>query len=559
MIFDWDKYEINPRDVRGGKTFCPKCHDSRKHKSDRSLSVDIKTGMFRCHNHPCEYKGTALRRQPNEKKEYAKPLARIQKVSDPVVKWFETRGISNDTLLRANVTESWEWMPQRPDVKSDQVICFNYMRGGELVNIKFRDPYKNFKMNGGSELIFYNIDALDDEREGIVVEGEMDCLTNIECAVYNSVSVPNGASSSGNVKLEYLDNCWESFEGLTKIILATDDDEPGLALREELARRLGKHRCWKVHYPDGCKDMNEVLMKHGKQAVRDVYANATQFPVEGITTLEDEFDEVLDWYHKGPPQGLDVCIPGFDLKFDSQSGHLITVTGAPQSGKSEFVDLIMANMTRIHGWKWGVTAFETQPSSMHMALIAEKLIGKTVQFRHNKEHRMTEDEYHQALGMIDDHYFFVKVDEADLTIDGLLDKYRQLVLQKGIKGVVLDPWNYVESRQTGNQSETQYINECLTKIKVFCATYGVHFILVAHPTKLKKENGKFEIPTLYHISGSAHFFNKTDDGFTLWRDYETGIVDVHRQKVKRSWLGSLGRSSYRYNTFTRQYEYTEQA
>jgi len=557
MILEWNKWGIDPKDVRGGKTFCPKCHDGRKHKNDRSLSVELSTGMFRCHNYPCEYKGTAMKRVARERKEYAKPQPRLQKVSDDVLAWFQNvRGISNNTLLKLNVTEAVEWVPQTS--REDRCICFNYTRGGELVNIKFRDAYKNFKMSSGSELIFYNIDALDGEKEAIINEGEIEILTNVECDIFNSVSVPNGASSSGNVKLEYLDNCWESFEGLTKIILATDNDEPGIALREELARRLGKHRCFKVVYPDGCKDMNEVLIKHGKEAVKEVYANAVPYPVEGIITLEDEFDDVLDWYHKGPPPGLDICIPGFDLKFPSQGGHFWSVTGAPQSGKSEFVDYIMAQMTRIHGWKWGVTAFETQPAAMHMALIAEKLSGKTIQFRNNKEHRMTEDEYHTALGLIDEHFFFVKIEGSDLTIDGLLEKYRQLVLQKGIRGVVLDPWNYVESRQTSHQSETQYINECLTKIKVFCATYGVQFILVAHPTKLKKENGKFEVPTLYHISGSAHFFNKTDDGLALWRDYETGIVDVHRQKVKRSWLGSLGRSSYKYNTLTKQYEFLEQ-
>jgi twinkle protein len=95
----------------------------------------------------------------------------------------------------------------------------------------------------------------------------MDCLSLHEAGIHNSVSVPNGASM-GNQKLEYLDNCWEAFEGAKRIVLAVDSDAAGLSLREELARRLGKERCYTVSYPDGCKDANDVLLKHGKEAVQ---------------------------------------------------------------------------------------------------------------------------------------------------------------------------------------------------------------------------------------------------------------------------------------------------
>ncbi|CAD6258672.1 unnamed protein product [Miscanthus lutarioriparius] len=65
----------------------------------------------------------------------------------------------------------------------------------------------------------------------------------------------------------------------SRIILATDDDHPGQALAEELARRLGKERCWRVKWPkkndtDTCKDANEVLMFLGPQALRKVIEDA---------------------------------------------------------------------------------------------------------------------------------------------------------------------------------------------------------------------------------------------------------------------------------------------
>jgi len=130
-----------------------------------------------------------------------------------------------------------------------------------------------------------------------------------------------------------------------------------------------------------------------------------------------------------------------------------------------------------------------------------------------------------------------------------------LVLRKGIKGLLVDPWNYIEHKIPAGYSETQYISEALTEFRTFCLKYGVHGIIIAHPTKLQKEKstGKYEVPTLYSVSGSAHFFNKTDNGLSVWRDFETNVVDVYIQKVRDSWLGKIGFTSFNYNTMTRQY------
>jgi hypothetical protein len=68
---------------------------------------------------------------------------------------------------------------------------------------------------------------------------------------------------------------------------------------------------------------------------------------------------------------------------------------------------------------------------------------------------------------------------------------------------------------------------------------------------------KYEVPTLYNISGSAHFYNKTHNGICIYRDFEAKKVDVYVQKVKWSWLGQTGWSSYSFDTETRQYGFLE--
>ncbi len=551
MNLNWAKYQIDIDKVVGGKGFCPKCHSSRKHKSDRSLSVDLETGLFNCHNPGCGFKGSAADYKP--KKEYTKPIGRLEKLPARSLKWFEEeRKISNNTLLRLGVTGAVEWMPQFD--KEVPVICFNYTRDGELVNIKFRGPQKSFKMASGAELIFYNLDSLNETDECVIVEGELDALTLHECGIFNVVSVPNGASE-GSLKLEYLDNCWGSFSHMKKIFLMVDSDEPGYQLREELARRLGKERCWKVTYPGDCKDANEVLVKFGKQAVMDLYVNAVQWPVEGVLEVDDMAEDVKNFYDHGYPSGSKIGVADLDQHISFMPGQLTTVTGIPGSGKSEMVDWLMCKLADHHEWSWAVCSFENQPSAIHVTKLMEKFVGKSFAHRLNEIYRMTLNEAGEAMEKVSKYFHFVNLSTVDLTLQGLLAKAKELVIRKGVKGLIIDPWNYIEHKIPNGYSETQYISECLTDIKNFALQNGVHVFLIAHPTKIAKDsNGKYLVPTLYNISGSAHFFNKTDNGLTIYRDFETNVVTVYIQKVRFSWLGKIGMCSFEYNTMTRQYQ-----
>jgi twinkle protein len=489
--------------------------------------------------------------EEHQRKEFVKPVARLEKLSAKALEFFENdRKISNNTLLRFGITEANEYMPQLR--KEAKVICFNYYRNEELVNIKFRGPQKSFKLAKDAELIFYNLDALKGCNEAVIVEGEIDCLTLHECGIYNVVSVPNGAAK-GNQRLEYLDNCYQYFTDKTKIILAVDNDGPGNGLRSELARRLGHEKCFQVKYPEGCKDTNDVLIKYGKDAVKELITGATEWPIEGVISMDDMYSDVMDFFENGYPQGAKAHIPEFDQLLTFYPGHLTVITGIPGSGKSEFTDLLMASLTRFHRWNWAICSFECPPA-IHVTKLAEKFTDRSFAFRKDPGHRMTSQQLEYAIGMIDQHFHFINISMVDVTMDGLIKKAEELVLRYGINGLLFDPWNCIEHKY-GEEAETKYILSCLNKLINFLDKYKVHGFLVAHPTKLKKDQktGKYEIPTMYSISGSAHFFNRTHNGIAVWRDFQTNLVDVYVQKVKWSWLGSLGYASFYFDTMTRSY------
>lgn len=534
------------------KTTCPKCSESRgKNKKDPCLSVDIDEGLYNCHH--CNYSGRVF-----EKKvvEYTKPTARLEKLSKRILEWFEQeRKISNNTLLRFNVTEAKEFMPQLNQEAS--VICFNYYRNEELVNIKFRGPKKSFKMAKNAELIFYNLDSIKSEETAVIVEGEIDCLTFYECGIYNVVSVPNGASK-GNQKLEYLDNCWEYFDSIKKVIIATDDDEAGRSLRDELARRIGKDKCWTVSFPEGCKDANEVLCKHGKNAVKNIIDSAAEWPLEGIVSTDDMLDDIMDWFKRGYPKGAKSYITGFDDLLTFAPGQLTVITGIPGHGKDEFANWIMTSLAKHEQWKWAVCGFEEDPPFTVTKLI-EKFVGKSFAFRYNPQSRMTQSEFERGIVMVDDYFHFINIQQIDATMDGILNKAKELVKRKGIKGLIINPWNCLEHKVPYGHSETQYISEEITRLINFLVKYGVHGFLIAHPTKMQKnmKTKKYEVPTLYNISGSAHFYNKTHNGISVYRNFDDNTVEIYVQKVKWAWLGQTGWSSYSFNTETRQYSFLE--
>lgn len=327
------------------KVFCPKCRDQRSNKRDRSLSVDLDKGVWKCHY--CGFTGGLPRERGYEsslkyqKKEYVKPaLKGSALLSEKVLRWFSDRGISMQTLTKMKITEGKEWMPQKG--KEVNTIQFNYFLEGELINTKFRTGDKCFKLVSNAELIPYNLDAIKGSLSCCVCEGEIDALSLIECGREDAISVPNGA----NANLSYLDDYLEEyFDDKETIYIATDTDTKGVMLREELIRRFGPERCKVVEYGEGCKDANEHLVKYGKESLLQCLANATEPKIEGVFHIED-VEKPLDLlYRKGMQRGYTIGFENFDELCSFETKRLCILTGVPSClDENTLVD--MADGTR---------------------------------------------------------------------------------------------------------------------------------------------------------------------------------------------------------------------
>jgi len=516
---------------------CPLCSHDRKPKNQKAkcASYDWERGLGTCHNCNTTFQLHTYQRKGASEKVYVRPtVSAYQPPATKVIGWFETRGISQKTLTDLNVGEGSEFMPQTG--KTENTIKFNYFMGDQLINIKYRDGRKNFKLYKGAEKVFYNINSIVGYDTCVITEGEMDVLALHEAGIKNSISVPNGATLNSN-NLDYLDNCIDYFEDKEKIILAVDSDEAGQALQSELVRRLGAEVCYLVSFDD-CKDANEYLQKHGKEKLQERINTARPVPLENVTTFKDIEDEVTDFVRNGFKKGYQVGLSNFDEIFSTYTGQFITVTGIPSSGKSDFVDQMVVGYNNNYAWKTAFASPENAPTYLH----AHKLMRKTWQGMPSSKD-IHGDKWNRVANHVNDNYFFIDMERY--TLESVLRKGAELVKRKGIKCLVIDPFNKVRDVDCKTEDVNRYTMEYLTKIETFAKKYDVLVFVVAHPTKMYKDkDGKMEEPTMYNIKGGGEWYDASYHGILVHRNYEEKTVKAKILKVKFQNLGENGAEAH---------------
>ncbi|KAJ6951043.1 hypothetical protein NC651_004639 [Populus alba x Populus x berolinensis] len=449
-------------------------------------------------------------------------------------------------------------------------IAFTYRRNGVLVSCKYRDINKRFWQEKDTKKVFYGLDDIKGADEIIIVEGEMDKLAMEEAGFRNCVSVPDGAPPSvspkelppnqEDTKYQYLWNCKEYLDKVSRIILATDGDPPGQALAEELARRLGRERCWRVKWPkkntdEHFKDANEVLMFSGPLALRDIIENAELYPIRGLFHFSDYFPEIDAYYNRtlGYEFGASTGWTALNEIYNVMPGELTLVTGVPNSGKSEWIDALLCNLNESVGWKFALCSMENNVRQHARKLLEKHMKKPFFDARYGESaERMSAEELEEGKQWLSDTFYLIRCeDDALPNIKWVLDLARAAVLRHGVRGLVIDPYNELDHQRPPNMTETEYVSQMLTLIKRFAQHHACHVWLVAHPRQLQNWTG--QPPNLYDISGSAHFVNKCDNGIVIHRNRNPNAgpidqVQVLVRKVRNKVVGTIGDAFLSYNS-----------
>jgi twinkle protein len=489
--------------------------------------------------HHCGWSG-GLKKNGNGEPGYQKPDYQPTGLPAKVVEWFTKRGIHEETLVAQKIGH------KAPQGKQAGAIMFPRHKGGEVVAIKYRTHDKRMWQSKDPEPCFYNHDGA--KQYGgdtlIICEGEIDALSFIDAGLPNVASVPDGAPA---ITAKHLDKKFQFLnDGLVDhfehFVLAVDNDEPGKTLEKELADRLGRHKCFRVTYPPGCKDANDVLVKHGAAKLREVNRQAKPLPIDGLYTAEDMREAIFNLYAEGLRPGESTGWKSLDSLYTVRTCEMTILTGIPGSGKSTWLDALTVNLNKLHGWKIAFCSPENWPIQRHIAGIAEKIVRKPFAASTPTSERMTQNELDEALNTIKSSFFFTQLQDEDMSIDGVLEVMQAAISRHGVKGIVLDPWNELEYHRPPQMSETEFVSQSLGKIRRFARVNDVHVWIVAHPTKLKRnEDGTYPVPRLYDISGSAHWFNKADNGVAIYRrDHRRDDVEVYVLKIRFREVGKLG-------------------
>ena len=391
-----------------------------------------------------------------------------------------------------------------------ECVFFGQIVDGDKAGYKARPlDEKLFWQKPGTAQRLWNLDQVKGAETVLITEGELDACALVECgfSAKQVVSIFGGAKGDDEANLKQAQEALEQLAGVKRIYLVHDGDRVGLALRRTLAKVLGAARCWFLEWPEGIKDANEMLVKEGPEALRELVENALPWPVDGLYRIGE--------IPQPPPLELwDAGWPEWNGGVKLAPTHLSVMTGHGGDGKTRFGAQMWWQIARANSIRVAVCTMETLAKPGYLKYLR--------QFIHRKpQHRMTPDDLRFADGLIDDHYRFIQHPERKPGLKWLLDVAEAAVVREGCRALKIDPWNKLERTRDGRQSETDYIGEVLDELMLFATDLNCHVQVVAHPAKsdatTRRKDGTLRPPELENIAGSKAWETKPDQGFVMYR------------------------------------------
>jgi twinkle protein len=451
-------------------------------------------------------------------------------MSAAVMDWLGNRGLDVELADRLGISSESR-------AGGGEAVVIPFKREGETVRRKFRflNPPEGrpaWMADKGGQRIAYNEDCLRDDSllhlPVIITEGEWDCIAAVQAGFLRTISVPDGAPPpgdrdradlQGSAKYAWLEAIMPLLHAdrtPAGIILATDNDENGGALMQDLSVLLGRARCKFLTYPkaregserERCKDLNDALAAYGVNGVRRTIETAQWLKVDGVYLMSQLPPLGPQVIYELPPSRFALFRDNFKLRL----GDFIVFTGTPGFGKTTAVNDILCTLAHEYDLRIGWASFEQEPQRDHRRALRSWYFEKP-------EHTLDQREQATADRWIDDHHAFLVPNEAeDPTFDWLIEKMEVAVIRFGVKIFVIDPWNEIEHSRHHDETETEYIGRAIRTLKRFAKAFRITVVVVAHPTKsVKDADGNYKMPTLYDIAGSSHWYNKTDLGVIIHR------------------------------------------
>lgn len=287
-------------------------------------------------------------------------------------------------------------------------------------------------------------------------------------------------------------------------------------------------------------------------------ALSTATDARGLIKMDEVGPELERWRTQGPPKGASTGWANIDKLYVPRRGELTLVTGIPGSGKSTWLTAMHVNMAIKEGWKFAVFSPEN-PGPVLLLQFVLKVVGKRFD-------EMSVAELRLATEWVNQH--FVIIDPLEATPQAIMAQAVKAVKERGVQGLIIDPWTEVDYTVPGNLRDDQYLKMILAKLKKWIRRAHVHLWIVVHPKNLTKEadstsKKRYPVPTPYDLNGGSQWFNKADWCLCIHRkqlakqndlNADTGTVEIHVQKARFAFMGGgLGAEHLQYHEPTASY------
>jgi twinkle protein len=403
---------------------------------------------------------------------------------------IEERNIPAEVLIKYKIGES-----------GGNIIFPFLLPDGVLAMAKSRlaqdgaDPVPTAK---DCEPVLFGWQAVPDNvRQIVITEGEIDALS---WSAYGqaAMSVPYGGGGAG--KQNWIENEFERMDRFERILISTDMDKPGDDAAEEIANRLGRHRCLRVKLPH--KDANECLVSGvSPEDMAGYLAKAVHLDPEGLRRATDFADAVtnLFWPLHGTPLGYRTPYKKLDDRLLFRPGELTLWTGASGAGKSQILSDCIVDWVG-QGSRICLSSLEMKPEQT-----LKRMCKQTVGVDRPTERAIRESLHWLDRGLL----LYERVGKAG--IKGLFEIFDFARAKYGCDQFVID-----SLMRLGIDADDYNAQEkALFEMVSWTIKSNVHLHLVAHSRKGDKDRG---VPETEDIKGAMEIGANAFNIVTVWRN-----------------------------------------
>jgi twinkle protein len=435
---------------------------------------------------------------PELKKDYRYPKIETYTKRNTVDQYLNMRKISKETLDFAGIKQD----------KKGNIVFEYYNLDKVLLTVKYRPARKIEKgelktwcqSKADTSPILYGMHQIDTSKPLLITEGEIDRLACIEAGYNNVVSVPFGANS-----YSWIEYNWDWLEQFDKIIIWSDNDEPGKKMTETVIPRLGTWRCYEAKGTE--KDINLELFKYGKEHVLKVIEEAREVPIRDIVDLAD-----IEDYDITKAEGLSSNLKGLDKWLSKYYfGTVNLVVGINGSGKSTLVNQIFIAESLEQGYKTFIFSGElTKPllrSWIEFPLAGKKHIDVIDRGKNQPKGYRVKSKIKEKMRDWYRNKVFIYDKDFNILANELLEKIDELARKYGVKNFILDNLMMINCSEYNKYNDYEAQCTFVLKLCEIARNYNILIHLLHHPSKLDsiRKLTKMDVAGMAKITNLVHY------------------------------------------------------